>query len=213
MKVDFAIAQLALIFLPGIIWANLDRKFGTGPQPQQFTLILRSFLFGVTTYFALFLLYECFGKEFAYKDFGNNSTAIDLFNLKDEVMWSIPISLILSVIWLYSVKFRWIMRFLHKIGATNRYGDEDVWSFTLNSSQAHVEYVHVRDIENGYVFTGWVDTYSENEEFRELLLSDAIVYNDAGVEISKAPYLYLSRNKQNIWIEFPYQSNGDTQDV
>ena len=41
------------------------------------------------------------------------------------------------------------MKFLHIVGATRRYGDEDVWSYTLNSNRANVEYVHLRDLENG----------------------------------------------------------------
>lgn len=40
-----------------------------------------------------------------------------------------------------------------------------------------------------------VNTYSEAEEFRALLLSDVIVYYEAGYEVSKAPALYLSRPK------------------
>ena len=99
------------------------------------------------------------------------------------------------------------MKFLQKIGATRRYGGEDVWSHTLNSGQPHVEYVHFRDLENGYIFAGWVHVYSENENEgrRELLLRDVIVYDEEGTEISRLPNLYISRPSNNIWLEFPYK--------
>ena len=205
---DFAVAQLALIFMPGIIWANIDAKFGAGLKPQQTTLIIRAFLFGVTTYTALFLIYSICGKTFGYATLGNGTETVDFLQLQDEIAWSIPLAFVLSILWLWSVRYRWLMKFLHKINATTRYGDEDVWSHTLNSDEADVEYVHLRDLENGYIFAGWVNTYSETEDFRELLLQDVIVYNEEAVVISRPPNLYISRPKNNIWMEFPYRQVG-----
>ena len=101
------------------------------------------------------------------------------------------------------------MKFLHYIGATNRYGDEDVWSFTLNSDQPHVEYVNPRDIENGLIFSGFVNTYSENESFREILLIDAKAYDHStGDELFASPHMYISRPKNNITMDFPYEKES-----
>lgn len=205
---DFALAQLALVFLPGIIWANIDAKYGAGLRPQQTTLLIRSFLFGMTTYSVLFLIYTICGKIFGYAELGSDVDKVDLIELRDEILWSIPLSFALAIIWLWSVRFKLFMKFLHYIGATRRYGDEDVWSFTLNSSRAAVEYAHFRDLENGYIFAGWINTYSENEENRELLLRDVVVYDEEGKEISRPPFLYISRPRANIWLEFPYRAEG-----
>jgi hypothetical protein len=205
---DFAFAQLALVFLPGIIWANIDAKYGAGLRPDQATLLLRAFMFGMATYSVTFVLYLLFQKDFGYSVSAISTDGVNLLELKDEIAWSIPSSLFLSTIWLYIVRHRLLMRFLHCIGATRRYGDEDVWSYTLNSRDANVEYVHVRDIGNGFIFAGWVNGYSENEDFRELLLSDVIVYSSKGEEISRPPVLYISRPKDNIWVEFPYRKEG-----
>jgi hypothetical protein len=205
---DFALAQLALVFMPGIIWANVDAKFGAGPKPQQTTLLIRAFMFGTASYAVLFLIYSLCEKTFGYQELGNAPDKVNFFELKDEIAWSVPLSFLLSVCWLWIVRFRLLKKFLHIIGATRRYGDEDVWSYTLNSNEARVEYVHFRDLENGFIFAGWVNAYSETEDFRELLLSDVIVYDEAGKEISQPPVLYLSRPKQNIWIEFPYRAEG-----
>jgi Family of unknown function (DUF6338) len=207
-SMDFAFAQLALIFLPGIIWANIDAKYGAGLKPDQSTLLLRAFMFGLATYTAIFVLYVVFNKEFGYPVPAITQDTIDILELKDEIAWSIPLSFVLSILWLFAVRHRFLKRFLHYIGATRRYGDEDVWSYTLNSNDANVEYVHVRDISNGFIFAGWVNTYSENEDFRELLLSDVIVYLSDGTEVSRPPVLYISRPKDNIWVEFPYRKEG-----
>lgn len=205
---DFALAQLALIFTPGIIWANIDTKFGAGLKPSQTTFFIRAFIFGMGTYAFLFLLYSFFDKEFGYANLADDQVTINLMELKDEIAWSIPLSFGLSVIWLWLVRFRILKRFLHAVGATRRYGDEDVWSYTLNSDDKRVEYVHMRDLENGFIFAGWVNTFSESEECRELLLSDVIVYDETGKEISRPPVLYLARPKGNIWLEFPYRDEG-----
>lgn len=204
---DLAVAQLALIFLPGIIWANLDRVYGTGVKSTAWEVTLKSFLFGIATYAVLYLIYSISGHEFS-------STAINgdggphLKDFTDEIVWSVPLSLILAVLWLYMVKFRLVMKSLHKICATNRFGAEDVWSFTFNSTQAHVEYIHLRDIEQGFVFAGWVNAYSEDEEIREILLRDAIIYDENGSVISEAPHLYISRKRDNMWVEFPYSEKS-----
>ncbi|MCF6316819.1 MAG: DUF6338 family protein [Marinosulfonomonas sp.] len=209
---DFALAQLALIFMPGIIWANIDAKYGAGPKPQQSVLIMRAFLFGMATYSALFLIYSVCGQDFGYASLASDPKKVDLFKLKDEIAWSIPLSFLLSIGWLYVVNNQLLARFVHWIKASQRYGDEDVWSFTLNSSDAAVEYVHFRDLENGYIFAGWVRAYSENEGNRELLLRDVIVYDDKGTKISTSPRLYISRAKNNIWMEFPYNKEGYKDD-
>lgn len=205
---DFALAQLALVFLPGIIWATIDAKYGAGLKPTQSTLLIRSFVFGMTTYSCLFVIYVLFGQPFGYPELASNVEKLNFFELKDEIALSIPLSFVMCVGWLWVVRKRYLKRFLHFINVTRRYGDEDLWSYTLNSDDANVEYVHLRDTENGFTFCGWVNAYSESEENRELLLSDVIVYNEQGLELSKAPVLYLARPKNNIWLEFPYKKEG-----
>lgn len=210
---DLALAQLALIFLPGIIWASIDARYGVGLRPNQFTLVLRAFLFGVATHSLLYILYLSFGFSYGYAGVINNRPNVNILDFMDEIAISIPLSIVLSVLWLYAITYRLFMNILHYIGATKRYGDEDVWSFTLNSNQPHVEYVHIRDIKNGFVFSGWVNAFSENESIREILLRDAIVYNGEGEIISEPPHLYIARDKNDIWIEFPYRAHGDDRNV
>lgn len=200
---DIALAQLALIFLPGIIMANLDAVYGSGPKVDKPTLALNAFLFGITSYVFLYLIYSVFGHEFSTAAV-TNGEVVQLASFSDEIFFAIPLSLVLSIAWLYSVRYRWVFKCLSFLGATTRFGLEDVWSFTLNSDQKHVLYVDVRDVERGFVFSGYVNAYSETEDFRELLLVDAIVYNDHGEEVTTAPHLYLSLPKDKVWVEFPY---------
>lgn len=208
---DFSLAHLALVFLPGIIWANIDAKYGAGLRPTNTQLFVRSFVFGMSAYSVVFVGYLCFDKDFglsAVEDARN----INLSNFYDEIFISIPAALVLSVAWLYWVKNRCLGKFLNKIRATNRFGDEDVWSFTFNSEMPEVEFVNIRDVELGYIFTGYVDKYSENESFREIVLNDVIVYfSDTAEEMTRVPNLYISRPKENLWIEFPYSEGSNNE--
>ncbi|KAA9009896.1 DUF6338 family protein [Histidinibacterium aquaticum] len=205
---NHALAQLALIFLPGIIWANLDAIYGSGPRVDKPTLALNSFLFGITTYTLVYAIGSACGYEFTYPT-SIISEEGALVDFADEILISVPASIILATIWLYMVRFRVIMKFFNCIGATRRFGLEDVWSFTFNSNQSHVEYVDVRDPERGFIYSGYVNAYSETEEFRELLLFDARIYTSEGDEVTEAPHLYLSMSKDRMWVEFPYRGNKE----
>jgi hypothetical protein len=99
-----------------------------------------------------------------------------------------------------------LTQFLQRIGATKRYGDEDVWDLTFNSGKAEVEYVHVREFDKKLTYAGWVEAFSETEKLRELRLRDVIVYDFEGNILFETPRVYLARRMDNIDIEFPYRS-------
>lgn len=82
---DFELAQLALIFAPGLIWANIDEKYGAGKPPNTVKFFVRSFLFGLTTYAVLYLTYYLLGFEtkdlrFEFNSSEDQSALTDLFS-------------------------------------------------------------------------------------------------------------------------------------
>lgn len=115
------------------------------------------------------------------------------------------VALASAIIWLYAANYKWLTRVLKRIGATKRYGDEDVWEFMFNSGRAEVEYVHLRDFDKKLAFAGWVEAWSESERQRELVLKDVIVYDFEGNQLFETPRVYLARRADNIDIEFPYR--------
>jgi len=97
------------------------------------------------------------------------------------------------------------MRFMKRIRATKRYGDEDVWDFTFNAHDRNVEYVHLRDFDKEIVYAGWVERFSDTEKVRELVLHDVKVYDFEGNELFATPRVYIARPMDDIDIEFPAQ--------
>jgi Family of unknown function (DUF6338) len=209
MKIDLLILQLAVIFLPGIIWARLDASYAAKVKPTEGEFFLRAFLFGITIYAVEFLVFAALGWPFKMADLADAATKeIVGQDVLHEVLWALGIGLVLSVLWLYFTRYKLLTRFLQWIRATKKYGDEDVWDFTFNSKEVAVEYVHFRDFDNQCVYAGWVNTFSETDKLRELVLLDVIVYDFEGTELYTIPRLYLARSPEKIHIEFPYgQSN------
>lgn len=206
MKFDLLLLQIAVIFFPGIIWARLDASFAAKTKPSDIEFFIRSFIFGMATYAGLFLIYSVFGWSFIIADFTDASTkTIVTKDVLNELLWATLLGIFLAIIWLYAATYKWISKFLQLIRATRKYGDEDVWDFTFNSTQAAPEYVHFRDFTNFCVYAGWVNTFSETEKLRELVLRDVIVYDFEGVKQFELPLLYIARPPENIHIEFPYK--------
>lgn len=198
--------QLAIIFLPGIIWARLDVRYALRVKPSDTEFVLRAFLFGICSYCVTFLLYSALGWKFTVADLSEaKSKYVLTTDIIKEIGSAIVIGSILAILWLYASNYKLLTVFLQKIGATKTYGDEDVWDFTLNSKDASVEYINFRDFSNNIVYAGWVNTFSETEKLRELVLRDVEVYDFDGKKLFGVPLLYLARSPENIHIEFPYR--------
>lgn len=203
---DIFFFQIAIIFIPGIIWARIDAQYGMRTRPSQADFLITTLMYGLISYAATYIIYDALGWDFSPLELESKETkTLFVKDWADEILFSAPIALILSIIWLYITNFKIGVWLLQGIGATKTYGDEDVWDFTLNSKDPSVEYVHFRDFDNGYIYAGWVTTFSESGQLRELLLRDVVVFTlETAEELYRTPHLYIARNKDNILIEFPY---------
>jgi hypothetical protein len=167
---------------------------------------MQAFLFGLVSYSATFVIFTLIGRPFTVIDLGaKDSAALVTPAIAIEVICAVGVSILLSVLWLYLTNYKLVTRALQKIGATKTYGDEDVWDFTFNSQKAAVEYVHLRDFEKQIVYAGWVNTFSETDKLRELVLNNAQIYDFEGRLMFEIPSIYLARSPDNIHLEFPYR--------
>lgn len=209
MKIDTLILQLAILFLPGLIWARLDAQYALKTKPSDIEFFLRAFLFGVSSYVVTFLVFTALGWQFTLVNLAEVGTQpVVTRGIFKEILWATGIGLFLAIFWIYAGTYKWLTRFLQFIRATKTYGDEDVWDYTFNSPIPAVEYVHFRDFENKLVYAGWVKEYSETEKLRELVLRDVQVFDFEGTMQYETPLLYLARAPENIHIEFPYRDSA-----
>ena len=203
MRIDLLFIQLAVVFLPGLIWTQLAATYAMKERPRPAEFLVRAFIFGLLTYMAVYLMYESLGLDFSEPPVGDSQQLITV-DFADELLWSSVAAVAFSFVWIYGSTRRWMTRLLNRAGAATTHGKEDVWDLTFSRLQAEVEYVHVRDLERGITYAGWVRAYSETGKQRELLLRDVIVWDKANNNID-VPLLYLARDGSDIHIEFPYR--------
>ncbi len=214
---DSFLLTLAFVFLPGIIWARFDARYVRQTKPSQFALTLNAFLFGIIAYAITFGLYLAVGRTFDVLALSlpkpDAPNAIDS-SLFDEVIVATLVALLSGIVWLYAEQNKWVTRLLQRIGATRRYGDEDVWDFMFTSTDLAARYINVRDFQQGVVYTGWVEVFSESDRMRELVLINVEVYNsDTADLIYTTPRLYIARAPEGLTIEFPATDADKSEDT
>lgn len=102
--------------------------------------------------------------------------------------------------------YRWIARPL----GIQRYGDEDVWTYLMNSKD--LEWVFLRDYRYGLAYKGWIQLYSDSGTSRELLMNDVEVFDNAsGKCLYGVPRLYISRDQHEISVEI-METNAEGAD-
>jgi len=195
--------QLAIIFIPGMLWERIDALVVQKLKLDQFDVIRRSFVFGIIAYLATFYAYRVFGYEFKFREMFDENAVLSSDHFS-EIVAATCMSMFLSVpyVWLANRKVHYMI--FQWIGATKRFGTEDVWDFTLSSRDARVEYVHLRDFDKRIIYAGWIDKFSETEKIRELIFRDVILYDFDGNKILESPRMYVARPMDNIDLEFPY---------
>lgn len=199
--------KILIVGIPGIICFLLSQKLYGKKDPSTTDIILLVFLFAVLSYGIVGII-EAFINY--HNQMGFTSDTFDIFlGKKQDVSLKVLIKGILAGITLayilsYFIRYNITNRFGQLIGATKRYGDEDVWHYFHNApdSQKDGGWVTVRDLKEGLVYQCYISTWSDSNEERELILSDVTVYsNESGDYLYSADHIYLSRNKDDIMIE------------
>jgi Family of unknown function (DUF6338) len=203
LNVSSLFFELALILIPGFIWMKIHSSYGAKGEKSQFDLLLNAFIFGVFSYAPLYLLYRIHGWNLKLFELDIDSKRLIQSDIFPEIMAAVGIAVVCGVLHLYFENYKVFTRLVQRIGATKTYGDEDVWDFVFNSPSRATSFVHFRDFEQRVTYAGWVQTFSESGQLRELILGDVVVYDFEGTEMYKVPRLYLARERENIHTEFP----------
>ncbi len=126
----------------------------------------------------------------------NSSENIQLSEVALATAVAIPVGFISAA--LYNRKA--FNRFARVLGVSFKYGDENLFSYFLNSTDTN--WVYVRDKEKGLTYQGQVKTFSENSSMQEIVLINVTVYGyDDSDEYYSIPKIYLSKPVGNFVIE------------
>jgi hypothetical protein len=191
--------KLILILIPGGLATMILEKLTTYLKWQSFKFIINSILLGGLSYLLSDLVFYVFFAD-SIKSFWLTFTSNDI------PFWEIIRATIVSLFigffasWIENKKV--ITRFVRKCNIADKYGEENLYSYFLNSKE--ITEVYVRDIANNLTFHGEIDSFSENEQISEITLREVKVYRyDDSAFLYEMPKVFLSRPKNAIFIEVP----------
>ena len=206
MEITDFVVKIILLFLPGVIAFLIIERITIHKEIKIHRLIIYSLLLGFICYsiFNLIMMiiknnvnYRC---SFFISLTENNIQSLDLI----EIFYVALISIFVGYISSYLINYKILHKIAYIIKASKKFGDIDVWSYIMNSSNEEIEWVVVRDIENDLIYEGWVNAFSDGNDRNELFLRYVIVFrNSTGKKLYEVPALYLARNRDKLIIEFP----------
>lgn len=200
MGISVSFIRIVFVLLPGIIASKLYDEF-VGNEPER-----------DLDYFVKIITFSIF--SYAVYDVGcfwsDQSAYICIFNFFfSESLPDLILILFVSVIGMLlavvaaGLKYKKVVNRLGRwLRVTNRFGDETVWDYLLNSP--NIGWVYVRDHKYNLAYLGYISKFSDSNEYRELLLEEVSVYSNLnGKKLYDLDGLYLIRLGPEITLELP----------
>jgi hypothetical protein len=220
MNISELTLKLIILLIPGIISANIYGKLTFRSKPKSnFMFTLTAIVFGIISYLMLQItcniytfcnnLFSCHSSNYnnlsTFKDI--SGTSIIPFS---EVLWASCYGILIGFI-AAGIDTKKIINLIgNKLSLTNKYGDENLYMWFLNKPD--IDYLYVRDIVNKITYFGYIDSYSETEGFKELVMGNVSVYNYPDSELMyEVDKIYLSLPVNNIVFEFPKTIKNGTE--
>lgn len=212
--ISVTLVYLAFLALPGFIGIKVYRQLTARSSKKNWEDFVEVLLFALLSYLACALSYETVnavaGTHFRVDilDSLRSFDKAEAENIGEGFHWlDISLSCILGVMLGYGAaylnNYMVVTRIGRTIGATKRYGDEDVWNFFHDSEKGH-SWVYVRDHKLGLLYFGEIYAYSDSQKDRELVLKDVTVHDIAsGERLYKRDVLYFSRDRFDLTVEIP----------
>jgi hypothetical protein len=208
MVISELIWKLFLLLLPGVIATIMVRYITTCKQYSVFEFIVYSAIYGIGVFVIMELSYSLYSilSSIFIKDvklvWGLNLDVWNLFYGSDkkinslEIFISYLLSVPLGFLWGIIVTRNRLLELAKRYKLTYRYGDSDIWSYFLSSSNR--EWFNLINKRDNLTYSGKLEAYSETNQKRELILQYVIVYQSLPWQkLYELSSLYLD-------IDFPY---------
>ena len=146
--------KLILILIPGGLATLILEKLTTYLKWESFKFIINSILLGGLSYLLSDLIFYIFFAD-DIKSFWLTFTSNDIPFW--EIIRATGVSVFIGFLasWIENKKL--LTRFARKFNIADKYGEENLYSYFLNSKE--VTEVYVRDIANNLTFHGIVDSF------------------------------------------------------
>lgn len=198
MEISELTLKLILLLIPGAIASVIFEKLTIHKPWTPFQFIANSVLFGGISYLLAQFLFGSLLGSVSLDNFWANLPTKDI--PFDAIAYGMFCSILVGFLFAYLDQIKVINKIGKHTGISTKYGDENLFTYFLNSDD--VSEIYVRDRESGLTYHGVLQSFSETAEFKELLLIDAKIYSyeDSTLYYS-VPHLYLSKPKDSVVIE------------
>lgn len=206
MEISELTLKLILLLIPGSLACIIYERLTIHKQWTSFKFITNAILFGSISYLIAEAIFSICNSDTSFKSFWENLPTKDIpYNVISKASL---ISIFVGFAATGIDHYKLINRFGKLIKLTNKYGDENLYSYFLNAKE--VEEIYVRDIQNKLTYHGLVNSFSETDEIKELVLLDVVVYDyETSEKLYSLDKIYLSKSKENLIIELPYKTNDN----
>lgn len=211
---------IGLISFPGLIATVIcDKLLVHAERWNSFKYGVYTFIFGVGAYVVLQLLTWVTSLGSRHLPFLSEGAPLGLWNTLSsgrglhfsEVAWATGLSPLIAIAAVYCVNKKHMTRFAQRFGISNKYGDENLFSYFLNSPD--VLWVYLRDPAAGFSYRGAVRSFSETKEVQEITLTDVTVYSYEDSELLyQLDSIYLSKPLGTFTIESPTSAHEASSD-
>ena len=169
-----------MIYLPGILWAQTDRKHGFGTDQSWQAMLFKIHVFGVFTYILLVFILNGIGMIFDITELQKNLfiKLSDDFNpavIQTEIVSAIPLAIVMSICWLYVINYELIEKFLIRIKAIDPAKHSSVFNYILQSAEKNEKFICITNNENKCKYIGQIETYSETKGVAIIILNDVTI--------------------------------------
>lgn len=203
MEISELTLKLIILLVPGALSSVIYERLAIHRKWTPFQFIANSILFGVVSYLIAQIFFDliCRGEDLRALWANLSSKEIPF----SAVLKSTACSIFLALLCVWFDYRKLLNKFAKRFGMTNKFGDENLYTFFLNAS--NVEEVYIRDIDNNITYHGMIDSFSETETFTEMSLFDVKVYEYKTSNLMYAvDKLYLSKLRGSLIIEVPLKS-------
>lgn len=208
---DSLAVTLLVIMLPGIISAVIADKIITHQKWSSFKFMLYAFLLGVGCYALLQLILWVWNlivslvlshPYIAWKTLNTwqvAETSTPSISAPELISASV-LSIAIAFIAAYLINHKVINRLAQKFGVSIKYGDENLFSYFLNAEG--IDWIYIRDIENGLTYQGRIVSFSETDAMQEIVLQDVSVFSyNESLLLYEIPSIYLIKEMGKFIIE------------
>lgn len=202
------VITIIVILLPGILAAVIFDKITTHSKWGSFKFGLYSLVLGIFCYSSLQLLYlmmDIYSKltmpdQWSWLSIWNYALTSKDELKATEIFYSSLLSLPVALLASYTINQKLINKLARTLKVSQKFGDENLYSYYLNSKD--VNWVYVRDEDQKITYQGMIFSFSEAETYQELVLSEVSVYRTEDSKfLYELPSIYLCRAIGKFTIE------------